>query len=601
VFDQERFDELAKGLATNRLSRRQVLKNFAAGMLLAGPLGALWGREGSAQQPAPCSVASRCPKKEYCSADQSCICVQSAEGDIRCGKIPSCAAKLCQSSADCADLGEGYFCDTPNTGCCTDPPAEKTRCIAPCTASAPPCPPERVCGAECCAEGQSCINGVCSEEPPIPCADDPVTVASMDAASSALAAGATQVNLSPKGCMRYHRTLKDNRVTSEELTLEGKPALVWEHTPTKRTGQRDTDLDGFFEWRSTVQRGATVNDARTVTTEYSPATKKPTRQETYTRTGDGWHALFQEANQSGTLVTVAEFDMGPIVAAASRDPGSGSDVPNGEDRMVGHAPDIKPNPNRFIKLGDIGVVELKTPGCSGNQRKHLKARLKESYNVGVQCMGAYGGGFAIRNTAVIDYYRPIEITCGDPFTDPNFRNNPKIRAYVSSESITSQDPTVRISVNKREFFVKNDQAKQAQTLWHEMLHLNGGDFLHEPKCGEECQVSPDRTERDRTYACENLCFGARTDNKPTKCSCDLCLGGTPSGQEECNKACQLLGECVNDAYKKKCTFTTPPGKIWCFCNQGCYNTEADCIKNCKVGLGCFTGICRPAPPGECAG
>jgi hypothetical protein len=45
VFDQERFDELAKGLATNRLSRRQVLKNFAAGMLLAGPLGALWGRE----------------------------------------------------------------------------------------------------------------------------------------------------------------------------------------------------------------------------------------------------------------------------------------------------------------------------------------------------------------------------------------------------------------------------------------------------------------------------------------------------------------------------------------------------------------------------
>ena len=40
--NQKRFDELAKGLATNSLSRRQVLKSFAAGVLLAGPLGALW-------------------------------------------------------------------------------------------------------------------------------------------------------------------------------------------------------------------------------------------------------------------------------------------------------------------------------------------------------------------------------------------------------------------------------------------------------------------------------------------------------------------------------------------------------------------------------
>lgn len=31
MVDQQRFDELAKGLATNRLSRRWVLKGFAAG------------------------------------------------------------------------------------------------------------------------------------------------------------------------------------------------------------------------------------------------------------------------------------------------------------------------------------------------------------------------------------------------------------------------------------------------------------------------------------------------------------------------------------------------------------------------------------------
>jgi hypothetical protein len=44
VFDQERFDELARGLATNQLSRGQVLKSFAASLFLAGPLGALGSR-----------------------------------------------------------------------------------------------------------------------------------------------------------------------------------------------------------------------------------------------------------------------------------------------------------------------------------------------------------------------------------------------------------------------------------------------------------------------------------------------------------------------------------------------------------------------------
>jgi hypothetical protein len=34
VFDQERFDGLARDLATNRLSRGQVLKSLAAGMFL---------------------------------------------------------------------------------------------------------------------------------------------------------------------------------------------------------------------------------------------------------------------------------------------------------------------------------------------------------------------------------------------------------------------------------------------------------------------------------------------------------------------------------------------------------------------------------------
>jgi hypothetical protein len=82
----------------------------------------------------------------------------SAEGVLRCGKVPSCNVKRCTTSADCADLGEGYFCDTPNSGCCAD--SEQQRCLAPCEAA--PCPPERSCGDLCCPEGQSCINGACT-------------------------------------------------------------------------------------------------------------------------------------------------------------------------------------------------------------------------------------------------------------------------------------------------------------------------------------------------------------------------------------------------------------------------------------------------------
>jgi hypothetical protein len=564
MFDQERFDELAKGLATNRLSRRQVLKNFAAGLLLAGPLGALWGREASAQQPGTCSMASRCPNKEYCSADQSCVCIESTEGDIRCGKIPSCGVRQCQTSADCADLGAGYFCDTPYSGCCSNPPPEVKRCIAPCDAAAAPCPPERVCGATCCPVGQSCINGVCSEETPVPCADDPVTSASLNAADSALAAGATQVKLSPKGCMRFRRTLTGGRLTSSELTLEGKPAIVWKHTPTKSTGQQDADLDGFFERRSTVQRGAaTGKKDRTVMTEYLPATKKPARRETYTRTGASvWHVLFQQADQSGTLVTVAEFDMGPAVATTSRDQGSGGNLPNGGDRMVSRAP--KNAESLSVKQGAGGGV-LQTDGCRGDQPKHLEARLQQARNQGFKCLQKY---FPERFQQMVDnwVWRPVVIRCRNPKTDPKLKKHPEFEAYVEPDSVTKKDPTVRITVNTWNFFKGGAQNNQASTLFHELLHLLAGDFRHDPlACDEECEnLGKDRVELDRIYACENLCFGktaGREGNgeKVTKCSCDICLG-PPKGQK-CNERCRSFEKCNKDArtqrFEERCC---PPPK-----------------------------------------
>ena len=70
--NEGRFDGLAKGLATNQLSRGQVLKSFAAGVLLAGPLGALlnksaWGQTTGCVEPSCVDSAkqayARCTKR----------------------------------------------------------------------------------------------------------------------------------------------------------------------------------------------------------------------------------------------------------------------------------------------------------------------------------------------------------------------------------------------------------------------------------------------------------------------------------------------------------------------------------------------------------
>lgn len=164
----ERFDDIARALARGA-SRRQIFKQLLVGA--AGATFGYWGAagrargEGTATATAAqkillpyiaksCSVASVCGGRQYCSTDETCLCLRSAEGDIQCGQIPRCSAQRCKTSADCANLGPGYFCDAPGSGCCDD----EQRCIAPCGI---PCPAERACGSNCCEPGETCVNGQC--------------------------------------------------------------------------------------------------------------------------------------------------------------------------------------------------------------------------------------------------------------------------------------------------------------------------------------------------------------------------------------------------------------------------------------------------------
>jgi len=162
--DERRFDEVTRVLGTAH-SRRDVLR-LLVGAGVAAFLAACQGQApptaSGAASPTPtpsptlsptpgptpgptrsptaslsaedeCPIPSVCGARQYCNEENTCICLRSAEGPIRCGQLPSsCDVPLCETSADCAQFGEGWFCDTPNSGCCTDPPAELTRCLAPC-------------------------------------------------------------------------------------------------------------------------------------------------------------------------------------------------------------------------------------------------------------------------------------------------------------------------------------------------------------------------------------------------------------------------------------------------------------------------------------
>jgi hypothetical protein len=159
------FDILTRDLA-KAASRRQALRllsTAAAGGLLAA-LGVGCGSQGARPPEAPaadeCKVASACGSRQFCNDQKTCLCVKSTEGTMRCGQLPNtCHLPLCKSSADCTYLGAGYFCDTPHSGCCTDPPAHLSRCIAPC--GSPPCPAAHLCAGRCCAQNEHCVGGRC--------------------------------------------------------------------------------------------------------------------------------------------------------------------------------------------------------------------------------------------------------------------------------------------------------------------------------------------------------------------------------------------------------------------------------------------------------
>jgi hypothetical protein len=103
TFRQQHFDELARRLATNRLSRLQVLKSVVAGLLLAGPLGTLWSR-GATAQTAGCveSTCTESAEQAHAACRRSCKRLSSSRKRKKC--LKSCNRTYSNALLDCGCL-----------------------------------------------------------------------------------------------------------------------------------------------------------------------------------------------------------------------------------------------------------------------------------------------------------------------------------------------------------------------------------------------------------------------------------------------------------------------------------------------------------------
>jgi hypothetical protein len=546
---------------------------------------------GGKKGPPPlCASGSSCTERHYCNATQSCRCIKSAEGEIRCGETPSCGVRLCTKSSDCADLGPGYFCDSPNSGCCSD--AQKSRCIAPCMGET--CPETRICNGKCCAAGETCVAGKCSsgaapdastrdaaadrpvDAPVTPDAardaavDAPMsdsgrdgaggtggaggggaggaggsstgpgpTAAQMEAAAAALAGGATDVMLTPDGIWRYQRTTAAGTRT-DKLLVSGKEVLVFEHMGDRSVGRQDADGDGVFEWETEAMRSASPTEGRVTTTRYTGNPRVPSERTTYTRMGD-MVTVALEQSDAGALKKVREF--------------------------------TKP-----LETDRAGAT-IAQAGCTPADcdPAALKDKLRMAADQGLVCLHGKGANDLEMRLTNAYMNNKIEVKCG------------KLGMSMGRQRLATTltplpfpldlDPHGEIVVDDTAFCGLG-ATDQLAVLFHELTHFD--DPSHVP----EQETDPRRADVDRMYACQDLCF--KPPSSVTQCACATCLNTT-----KCDKRCDTsLGfqMCPDDM------------GAWCPCLSRLkwYPKCSDCLANCPSGLACFgISTCVPVNKGRC--
>jgi hypothetical protein len=352
------------------------------------------------------------------------------------------------------------------------------------------------------------------------CGNDIPTAASLEEAAESLASGNESAALSPEGCIRY-RKKSSGAITVEEILLDNRVLSRTTHTLTLSRTERDADLDGFFEWRSTLVKGSYSDEDRIVIREFGPESKNLTSIRTYTRNGDDIHVLVQSPDDTGVLTTIQQYDT-PVLQ-----PGSGLAATPG-----------------FPAVFYLTSLFYPPTPCPPEEEAMLRERLSE----GVMGVGVKSGGLGClfkmgakeQYAAVLEAFsREKLFYCSIPEND----EKKAIAAYETYDSWFSTDPVTVIFVNPGRFDSLSSE-EQRSILFHEMLHSWE---LHDP----DAEESNSRKEVDPIYACQVICLnsdgGADMNYDIPDIYCATCLK-----TDRCDKRCEKFARSTDSVVAYRC-------------------------------------------------
>ena len=301
-------------------------------------------------------------------------------------------------------------------------------------------------------------------------AGDEITPELLKAAFDAIAAGATDVPLSPDGTLRFVRTTTATGGT--EAIVRGAATLVlWVHDGDTTTTTADQDGDGNTELRIT-------------------ATRAPSR----------------------TAVVQLDLDDDGVVDRTVSMVQVSSDGAQVEITDQGQSP-VGFTAPLLQEAGD-GVAEsaalVKSENCTATEAADAETALVDALTIGLPCLKKLGMdsvGKAMAGKALKD---GVTFRCGATSDCAQVD-------VVDSLTHGFLPFTLGINLGPAFFTGAGTCANPAMVLFHEMLHAGLGDW-HSPSLD---RAKKESLATDRVYSCTDMCFRPA---EVTKRSCATCLG-----------------------------------------------------------------------------
>jgi cysteine-rich repeat protein len=442
---------------------------------------------------AACAEASTCENKQYCGS-LNCRCIRSAEGAIGCGSVPSCDVPKCGTSADCAPLGDGYFCDTPHSGCCAD--GELARCISPCGAVPDP---DNVLPAQSAdiqrllvevakaKRGASAdLDGDGTPDVLVTTLPDGSTVTTSPPDAAGHAGFASRID--PAGEETTLIDLDLDGIAEQEVRFAPGP-------PPVRVTETDTNHDGIKDRRETATYDVNAGTVRLLR-EDDPE-------------GDGTFAVVSDTTEP----------IGRDAGAAKCDGTQGFPVaPSFGSRL------------RFGAAGDISVP-YNDDGSGGRCTKPRAQRIMKAVSCaldkGFKCLERSNDALSKQLFSTM-VHETLHFGCGNPCAGTDATTIPWLRVPGFRDG--------KINFNSSQLDGMTDQELCGVTL-HEMLHW----------AGEGLQGAADHDQgTDRTYSCGRYCGGC------IKRGPDPAAVGKPSGPNaDCARCAGTEAEKARCGLKKK--------------------------------------------------